>query len=74
MCVQCGRSFADKYLLVAQEKSAKKRDWRNVTAVGLQLGVRMTSNSTTRPTCLTSVTGVRSVSKRTDAKQTSLNT
>ena len=27
VCVQYGRSFADKYLLAAHEKSAKKRDW-----------------------------------------------
>ncbi|KAH3838056.1 hypothetical protein DPMN_111462 [Dreissena polymorpha] len=27
VCVQCGRSLKDKYLLAAHEKSAKKRDW-----------------------------------------------
>ncbi|KAH3694528.1 hypothetical protein DPMN_081968 [Dreissena polymorpha] len=27
VCVQSDWSFADKYLLVAREKSAKKRDW-----------------------------------------------
>ncbi|KAH3884479.1 hypothetical protein DPMN_008459 [Dreissena polymorpha] len=74
MCVQCGRSFSDKNLPVAREKSAKKRDCRTVTSVGWQLGVRLTSKSTTSPTCLTSITYMGSVSKCTVAKQTSLDT
>jgi fumarate reductase subunit C len=57
-----------------ERKVQKKRDWWNVTSVGWQLGVRMTSESTSIPTCMTSVTVVRSVSKRTNAEQTFLDT